>query len=113
MNAELELPGGARLALDEEGYLADWRAWNAAAAECFAAADGLELDAARWEVLNLLRDYYAEFEIAPPMRALVKLLREQTGNDRFGSRELYRLFPDGPAKQAARIAGLPRPVSCI
>ena len=113
MSSELELADGSWLALDEEGYLADWRAWSREAAESFAAAEGLELDEARWEVLNILRDFYAEFEIAPPMRALVKLLRERTGNDRLGSRELYRLFPGGPAKQAARIAGLPRPVSCI
>ena len=113
MDAVLELAGGERLALDEQGYLADWRSWTPAVAEHFAAREGVTLGPDHWAVIELLRDYYGDYEIAPPMRALLKLLRARLGDAALGSRELYRLFPEGPAKQACRYAGLPRPVSCI
>ena len=113
MSAALELPDGRRLALDGEGYLADWTAWTEDGAAAFAREDGLTLGADHWEVLRLLREYYGEYGIAPPMRGLLKLLRARLGDAGLDSRRLYRLFPEGPAKQACRYAGLPRPVSCI
>ena len=67
----------------------------------------------RRRVISVLRGYYEKFEIAPPMRALVAILREELGRPELESRELYRLFPGGPAKQGCRYAGLPKPVSCI
>lgn len=99
--------------LDEHGYLVDWQDWSESLAEAWAAADGIELGEEHWAVLHLLRDYYGEFGIAPPMRALLKLARERLGDEWSDSRRLYRLFPGGPAKQACRYAGLPKPVSCI
>ena len=51
--------------------------------------------------------------MAPPMRVLVKAVAVRLGSEKGESRYLYRLFPEGPAKQACRYAGLPRPVSCI
>ena len=107
------LADGTQLALDEKGYLLDWQSWSRAVAVEWAARDGLTLEDDHWAVIDLLRDYYGEYEIAPPMRALLKLLRARLGDAALGSRELYRLFPEGPAKQACRYAGLPRPVSCI
>lgn len=111
--ALLTLPGGASLPLDEKGYLLDWRAWTPAVAEAMAAADGLVLGDDHWVVLRLFRDYFEQYEIEPPMRALVALVREQWGLERGNSRYLYRLFPDGPGTQACRYAGLPRPLSCV
>lgn len=113
MSSYLRLADGARLETDGEGYLADWREWTRAVAEAMAAADGLVLTADHWKVLDVLRDYYAAYEIAPPMRALLRILKERLNDPELGSRQLYRLFPEGPAKQACRYAGLPRPVSCI
>lgn len=107
------LPDGAVLTLDEEGYLEDWQAWVPEFAVHMAARDEQQLQAEHWVIIDLLRDYYADFEIAPPMRALLKLLRAQLPDETVDSRRLYRLFPDGPAKQACLYAGLPRPVSCI
>jgi tRNA 2-thiouridine synthesizing protein E len=109
----LELADGSRLALDADGCLEDWTGWNREVAERMAAADGVHLGPAHWRVIEVLREYYETYEIAPPMRALVRLLRERGAGEGYGSRELYRLFPQGPAKQACRYAGLPRPVSCI
>ena len=64
-------------------------------------------------VLDLFRQYFEQYEIEPPMRALVRLVRDRLGEEKGSSRYLYRLFPDGPGTQACRMAGLPRPVSCI
>lgn len=110
---ELALPDGSHVSLDGEGYLEDWQSWSPAVAETLAAADGIVLQADHWTVIDLLRDYYGEYEIAPPMRALLKLLRRRLDEQAMDSRRLYRLFPEGPAKQGCRYAGLPRPVSCI
>ena len=71
------------------------------------------LTADHWAVLRIFRAYYAEFEVEPPMRALVKRARERLGDEKGNSRYLYRLFPDGPGIQACRYAGLPRPLSCV
>jgi len=98
---------------DERGYLRDWRAWTPAIAEALARADGVELGEDHWAVIGILREYYAEYEVAPPIRVLVRLVAERLGGSAASSRTLYRLFPEGPAKQACRYAGLPRPVSCL
>jgi tRNA 2-thiouridine synthesizing protein E len=109
----LQLPGGRQVAVDDKGYLLDWLSWSPEVAVAMAAADGIELSPDHWLVLRLFRAYFEEYEIEPPMRALVRLLRERLGEDKASSRYLYRLFPDGPGTQACRYAGLPRPVSCI
>jgi tRNA 2-thiouridine synthesizing protein E len=111
--AILELAGGERLAVDEKGYLLDWQAWSPAVASAMAEADGFELTDEHWLILRLFRAYFREYEIEPPMRALVKLVRDELGAEKANSRYLYRLFPDGPGTQACRYAGLPRPVSCV
>ena len=68
---------------------------------------------AHWVVLDILREYYAEFGIEPPMRALVRMLKNKGIVEHASSLALYRLFPEGPARQGSRYAGLPLPVSCI
>lgn len=98
---------------DEGGYLLDWRAWSPAVADAMARRDGVELGEDHWTVIGILREYYAEYEVAPPVRVLVRLLAERLGGPSASSRTLYRLFPEGPAKQACRYAGLPKPVSCL
>lgn len=109
----LRLPGGREVALDAKGYLLDPADWSKSVAETMAKADGIILGADHWVVLGIFRDYFAEFEVEPPMRALVRLARERLGADKGSSRYLYALFPDGPGTQACRYAGLPRPLSCV
>ena len=105
--------GGRRIETDRHGYLTRWGDWDEVIGEHLAAADGIELSPAHWEILHFLREYYGEFQMAPPIRLLVKAVAARLGKDRGNSRYLYRLFPEGPAKQACRYAGLPKPVSCI
>lgn len=104
---------GRRIAVDGRGYLLDAADWDRELAMAMAAADGLELGEAHWQVLDLLRDYHRQHGQAPAMRLLVREVARVLGSKRADSRVLYRLFPQGPAKQAARYAGLPRPTSCI
>jgi len=113
MRISLQLPSGELVPLDEKGYMLDHKAWTPAVAEAMAAADGLRLERDHWAVLKIFQEYFHQYEIEPPMRALVRLAREQLGEDKGSSRYLYRLFPDGPGTQACRYAGLPRPVSCV
>lgn len=100
-------------ATDKLGYLLDEAQWVPSWALNMAEVDGIELTAAHWEVIEFLREYYDEFRMAPPMRLLVKAVAARLGEEKGNSRYLYRLFPEGPAKQACRYAGLPKPVSCI
>ena len=110
---ELQCPDGVTLPIDEKGYLLDPEAWSPVVARTMAGNDGIELGEDHWAVLDIFREYFAEYEIEPPMRALVKRARERLGEAKGNSRSLYRLFPDGPGTQACRYAGLPRPLSCV
>ncbi len=98
--------------LDDNGYLLDAGAWTREFARVAAARDAIELADEHWQVIEFLRDYFAEYGVSPPMRVLVKALAARL-NHAPTSRRLYQLFPDGPAKQACKYAGLPKPVSCI
>jgi tRNA 2-thiouridine synthesizing protein E len=59
------------------------------------------------------RNYYEEYQIAPAVRVLIKAIKKSLGPDKGNSKYLYELFPYGPAKQACKIAGLPKPTGCI
>ena len=66
-----------------------------------------------WEVINFLREYYQEYQIAPAVRVLTKAIGKKLGPDKGNSKYLYELFPYGPAKQACKVAGLPKPTGCV
>lgn len=104
---------GRRIETDAEGYLRRLEDWSPAVAQRLAAEDGIELGDAHWQVIGLLREYYHEYRIVPPVRVLVRLLGERAGAEAGNSRYLYRLFPRGPGRQACRYAGLPRPTGCL
>ena len=98
---------------DEEGYLADLNSWDKDVAEVMAKADDCELTENHWEVINFLREYYDEYQIAPAVRVLTKAIGKKLGKDKGNSKYLYELFPYGPAKQACKYAGLPKPTGCV
>jgi len=99
--------------VDKAGYLLESDRWVDAVARFMADKDGLALSSEHWELIHFFRTYYLEYQVAPGMRMLVKAIERQFGPDKANSRHLYRLFPEGPAKQICRYAGLPKPVSCI
>ncbi len=101
------------IATDANGYLLDFESWDRTVAEVFAADDGLELTERHWQVIDYLRVFFRQYQTAPGMRMLLKALAVELGEEFSTSRVMYQLFPLGPAKQACRYAGLPKPVSCI
>jgi TusE/DsrC/DsvC family sulfur relay protein len=98
---------------DEEGYLTDIGAWNEELAVLIAKDENIEMSDDAWEVVNFLRNYYEEYQIAPAVRVLTKAIKKRLGAEKGNSKYLYELFPYGPAKQACKIAGLPKPTGCI
>lgn len=104
---------GARYPTDEEGYLARLDDWRVEIAEAMARADGCALTGAHWEVINFLREYYAQYQIAPAVRILTKAIGKRLGKEKGNTKYLYELFPYGPAKQACKYAGLPKPTGCV
>ena len=65
------------------------------------------------EIINFLREYYEEYQIAPAVRVLTKAVGKKLGKDKGNSKYLYELFPYGPGKQACKFAGLPKPTGCV
>lgn len=104
---------GKVLETDEEGYIANLSDWSPEVAKKMAADEGLELTENHWEVINFLREYYQEYQIAPAVRVLTKAIGKKLGPDKGNSKYLYELFPYGPAKQACKYAGLPKPTGCV
>lgn len=100
-------------ARDSEGYLLDLADWNEEVAAALAQAEGIELTAEHWAVIELVRDFHRRYDVSPAMRVLVKRVREALGEDKGNSIHLMKLFPGSPAKLVAKIAGLPRPTNCL
>jgi tRNA 2-thiouridine synthesizing protein E len=100
-------------AFDAEGFLRRLEDWSPAVAEQIAAAEGIDLGPRHWELIELLRAYYREFDSSPAMRPLVKYCRQRLGEDKGRSIYLLSLFPGSPAKLGSKIAGLPRPENCL
>jgi len=104
---------GKTYEVDEEGYLQDWEQWHEGLASHMAKLDGLELTDAHWEVIRFLRDYFTKYQIAPMIKILVKEIGKVMGPEKGNTKYLYELYPAGPAKQACRYAGLPKPTGCV
>ena len=98
---------GHQVDVDEDGFLADPAVWNKEIAVALSKTEEVdEMTDEHWQVVNYLRDYYQEFGIAPMIRKLCK----QT---KFSLKQIYEMFPTGPAKGACKIAGLPKPTGCV
>ena len=104
---------GESIEHDEEGYLTNINEWSKELAVLLAKDEGIELTDEHWEVIDFLREYYEEYQIAPAIRVLVKAMKKKYGKEKGSNKYLYELFPYGPAKQACKIGGLPKPTGCI
>ena len=103
----LDTIAGITVDLNEEGFLTNWTQWNDEVAVELARREGIEhLTERHWEVLRFMRKEYEEKGTGPTVR----LLGKTSG---VSVKELYELFPKGPAKLAAKIAGIPKPRGCI
>lgn len=93
--------------LDQDGHLANREDWTKELAQELANQEDIgELTERHWEVINYIRDEFDKNGDAPSIRKLTK----ESG---VSTKELYQLFPKGPAKKAAKVAGLPKPKGCI
>ena len=104
---------GKVLETDEEGYLANLNDWEPDVATAMAKDEDVDLTENHWEVINFLREYYEEYQIAPAVRVLTKAIGKKLGKEKGNSKYLYELFPYGPGKQACKYAGLPKPTGCV
>ena len=130
------------LEMDQDGFLVRESDWSEAIALALAKRDALELTPEHWLLIQLAREYYNRYHVAPGMRILITLLRKhyesangemsghiqkstsadtkaqqsgstQPSREKLNSRYLYRLFSESPGRQVCCYAGLPKPVSCI
>lgn len=99
---------GTQLEVNEEGFLANPDEWNKDIALFLAKEEeGLDsLTIKHWAVINFIREYYLEKKLAPMVRLICKTTELKL-------KEIYELFPSGPAKGAAKLAGLPKPDGCV
>lgn len=104
---------GVTYETDEDGYLVNLDQWNKDVGDYLAKSENLAMTDAHWEVVNFLREYYEEYKIAPMIRILTKAIAKKLGADKGNTKYLYELYPGGPAKQACKIAGLPKPTGCV
>lgn len=104
---------GKGILLDKNGYLRDINQWHESVAVAFAEQENLTLSDAHWEVIYFVREFYQTYDTSPAIRALVNAMKQKFGPEVGNSRYLHRLFPDGPAKLATKLAGLPKPAKCL
>ena len=93
--------------VDEDGFIQQPELWDENLALALAGTDGVSaLTEDHWRVINYIRSYYKEFDIAPMVRKMCK-------ETNCTLRQIYDLFPSGPAKGACKVAGLPKPTGCV
>ena len=93
--------GGKEIEIDEDGFIQDPDVWDQAVAIDLAKTEGVEnMTENHWKLVNFLREYYLEYNMAPMIRSICKT----TG---LPLKRIYELFPSGPAKGACKLAGLP------
>lgn len=104
---EIEV-GGIKIQLNNDGFLLEPDNWDKDVALVLAKAEeGLdELTEEHWTIINYIRSYYQEKDIAPMVRNMCK-------NTGFSLKNIFELFPSGPAKGACKLAGLPKPDGCV
>jgi tRNA 2-thiouridine synthesizing protein E len=104
---------GKEIETDAEGFLANLDDWSEDVAVTLSQQDELVLGEKHWQVINWIRDYYAENATAPNLRVMTKQIGNDLGEEFSDKKYLFDLFPYGPAKQAARYAGMPKPTGCV
>jgi tRNA 2-thiouridine synthesizing protein E len=96
---------GKTISVNEEGYLTDFKQWDKTIAETLATEAQIELSPRHWEVIQYLQDEYKK-EVPLSIRKIGK-------SGVVDIKEFYGLFPIAPLKTATKIAGVPKPASCI
>lgn len=104
---------GKQVETDAEGYLKHFEQWEPDMVETLAQEEGIEVTEAHMEIILFVRAFYEEFNTSPAIRMLVKAMEKEHGPEKGNSKYLFKLFRKGPAKQATKLAGLPKPAKCL
>jgi tRNA 2-thiouridine synthesizing protein E len=102
-----------RLETTEQGFLINQDDWNKDVAKQLAELNSIELSDEHWEIILFIRRYYQQYKHLPNARVFTKAIAKEFGEAKGNSRYLHRLFPDGPLKYACKLAGLPKPPTCL
>jgi len=98
---------GIEVPVDDDGFIHKPECWNPEMASVLAATEGVEaLTPEHWKVIDYIRAYFEENDVAPRVRTMCK----ETG---LNLRQIFDLFPSGPAKGACKVAGLPEQTGCV
>jgi tRNA 2-thiouridine synthesizing protein E len=97
---------GQNVELDADGFFARPADWSEAMADPIATALGVKLEPDAWKVIRFARSDFGEKGCSPGLRRI-------TASTGVGTKEIYRMFPKGPGKLVAKIAGIPKPKSCL
>lgn len=96
---------GKMISVNDEGYLTDFSQWTKEVGEAIAAENNITMTPRHWEVIAYLQNEHKN-NVALSIRKIGK-------SDVLDIKEFYQLFPQGPLKTSTKIAGIPKPASCI
>ena len=98
---------GKPIEFDKDGFITEPNLWDEKIAAAIARDEGIDdISEKHWAIVNFIRDYWKEHDLAPPVRLICKEVSVSV-------REIYKLFTSGPARGACRVAGLPKPDGCV
>ena len=99
---------GMEIEIDDDGFIQEPEKWSDAVAEDLAKEESSvqPMGDDHWKLVRYIRDYYLQYEVAPPVRMLCK-------KNGFTLNYVYEMFPKGPAAGACKVAGLPKPTGCV
>nr|WP_087142954.1 TusE/DsrC/DsvC family sulfur relay protein [Crenothrix polyspora] len=109
----MDVMPSSHLNLTDQGFLLNSAEWNEDIAQTLADLNYIQLTDSHWEIISFIRHYYKQFKHLPNARVFTKALAKALGEDKGNSRYLHQLFPDGPLKTACKLAGLPKPPTCL
>lgn len=104
---------GRVVATTSQGFLVNYLDWDEAVASQLAQHENIEITAQHWEIILFMRSYYGQYKHLPNTRMFIKAVAKTLGEAKGNSRYLHQLFPDGPLKYACKLAGLPKPPTCL
>lgn len=100
------------LITDSEGYLKSPENWNISIAKTIASKEAIVMTSDHWEIVNFMRNFYLKYNKTPSMKMLSIAIQKKSKKKNI-SIYLFKLFPRGPAQQASKIAGIPKPSICL
>ena len=101
------------LEITDQGFLVNSADWDEEVAKRLAELNDITLNDAHWEIIFFIRNYYMQFKHLPNARVFTKAIAKALGEEKGNSRYLHKLFPEGPLKYACKLAGLPKPPTCL